>query len=80
MLSSASNSYGSSDTSCFDVDICPDLLLAGIAAFAAGAFFFLYQAITMAGKRKRRKRDVAAEEGLEADLADVFALGGFWCT
>lgn len=38
----------------FDLDICPDLLLAGIAAAAAAAFALLYTAITMAQRRKRR--------------------------
>ena len=46
---------------CFDLQICPDLILAGIAVFSAAAFFFLYQAITMNGKRKRKR---AAMESL----------------
>ena len=41
---------------CFEISICPDLLMAGIAAFAAGAFFFINQAIIDAAKRKRRRR------------------------
>ena len=40
---------------CPTVDICPDLILAGLAAAGAAAFFFIYQAITVkAGRRKRR--------------------------
>ncbi len=40
-----------------DLDICPDLLLAGIAAAAAAAFLAFYIAITMnANGRRRRKR------------------------
>lgn len=48
---SASSHYGSKkDDNCFDLEICPDLLLAGLAAFATAAFFLLYQAITMAAE------------------------------
>ena len=43
-----------------DVDICPDLLLAGIAVAAAAAFFALYTALTMEGRRKRRSLYEAA--------------------
>ena len=42
---------------CFELDICPDLLLALVAAAGAAFFFFLYMAITVAGKR-RRKRNI----------------------
>ena len=40
---------------CFEIDLCPDLLIALIAAFAAAAFFFLYDAISMNGRRRRRR-------------------------
>ena len=54
-VAAASSRGGSSGSdSCFDLELCPDLILAGFAAFGAAAFFFLYQAITMAGKRKKR--------------------------
>ncbi len=43
----------------FDIDICPDLLLAAIGAAAAGAFAILFTAITMAGRRKKRSIDEA---------------------
>ena len=48
--------YGISETyNCFKIDICPDFLLAGLAASGAAAFFWIYQAITVkaAGGRKR---------------------------
>ena len=58
MQAAASGGYGSfsggSGSNCFTIDICPDLLLAGIAAAAAGAFFLIYQAITMAARRRKR--------------------------
>jgi hypothetical protein len=42
----------------FDVDICPDLVLAGFAIFGVFAFLALFIAFKMnaAGRRKRRKR------------------------
>lgn len=48
--------FGIIDDNCdgFDLDICPDLLLAGLALAAAGAFVALFTAITMAGRRKKR--------------------------
>lgn len=66
------SSSSSSGGSCFDVDICPDLLLAGVALFAAAAFYTLYVAITMAGKKRRRRRRRAP--GLERVL-DVVSAG-----
>ena len=41
-----------------DLDICPDLLLAAIAAFGAIAFLTLYLAITMNGNGRRRRRSL----------------------
>ena len=45
---------------CPEIDICPDLLLAAIAAFSAAAFFGLYMAITAAGRRRKRSADAGA--------------------
>ena len=50
---------GSSSAGCFDIDICPDLILAGVAVFSAAAFFALYVAITMARRRKKRSEPVS---------------------
>ena len=47
-------SGGGMASSCFSIDICPDLILAAIAVAAAGAAFIIYQAITVAGRRKKR--------------------------
>mgnify|MGYP006888804581 CR=1 FL=1 len=60
MQAAASGGYGSfsgmsSGSNCFTIDICPDLLIAGIAAAAAAAFFLIYQGITMASRRRRRR-------------------------
>ena len=58
LFGSETKNYGGGSGECYNVDICPDILLAAIAVAASVAFFLLYQAITMvpAGK-KRRKRD-----------------------
>ena len=42
-----------SPPSCFSVDICPEVLLAGLTVGAAAGFFALYQQITKKGRRKR---------------------------
>ena len=51
MLAAASGGHGSysgggGSSSCFTIDICPDLLIAAIAAAAAGAFYLIYTGIT----------------------------------
>ena len=50
--------FGIIDDNCsgFDLDICPDLLLAGLALAAAGAFVALFTAITQAAAGGRRKK------------------------
>ncbi len=47
------------------LEICPDLLIAGLAVAGAAAFFLLYTGITMAGRRRRRrrKRDSSSTSG-----------------
>ena len=52
---------GSSGGSCFSLDICPDILLALIAAAAAAGFYFLYITITMAGRKRRKRREAPVE-------------------
>jgi hypothetical protein len=47
-------SGGGGTGSCLSIDICPDLILAAIAVAAGGAVFLIYQAITVAGRRKKR--------------------------
>ena len=44
---------------CFEVNICPDLLVAAIGAFGALALGVLYVTITMEQTRRRRKRGAA---------------------
>lgn len=62
-----------------DVEICPDLLLAGIAAALAGAFALLVTAITMAGRRKKRSIEYQAMHGSQLDvqklLSDLYWIG-----
>ena len=60
LLGSDSQSHGSygggggfGSSSCFTIDICPDLILAAIAAAGAAAAYLLYTAIT-AGRRRKR--------------------------
>ena len=79
---SGTDQYGShsgdgySDTpggSCFSIDICPDLLLAALAAVAAAGFLAIYIAITMAGKRKKRSDE--SEVTLFSSISDILNLG-----
>ena len=61
-----------------DLDICPDLLLAGIAAAAAGFFAALFTAITMAGRKKKRSIDDASGRpaiGFDKVIADFYWHG-----
>ena len=65
---------GSSSGSCFSVDICPDLLLAGIAAAAAAGVFVIYAAITMAAERKKRSSK-SGSNSFQSVLANIINLG-----
>lgn len=59
---------------CFEVDICPDLLIALAVLFAAVAFAALYIAITMNGRRRKR-RSIEQEE--EEGIVSVQKQGAF---
>ena len=74
----------SSAGSCFSLDICPDIILALLAAAAAAGFYFIYITITMAGRRRRRRsiecqcdkqEEEAVEEGESLWLSDILWLG-----
>ena len=52
----ASLSSSTKQDSCFDMGLCPDLLVAMVAAMAGLGFTMLYQAVTAAADRGRRKR------------------------
>ena len=76
LLSSPSQSYGSysggGSSSCFKLDICPDLLLAGLAAAFAAFFYILHTAITKKGRKKRRS--------LSSKTESMFKLKYVWDT
>lgn len=59
LSSAASSVYGAysgggGSSSCFKLDICPDLLMAGLATAFAAFFYILHTTITMKGRKKRR--------------------------
>ena len=60
---------------CFELEICPDLILAGIAAAAAAAFAILFTEITMAGRKRRRALDSYEPVSLSKVLEDLYASG-----
>lgn len=72
-------SYGShgssSDDGCGDVDICPDLLLAGLAAAGAAAFVVLFTQITMAGRKKKRSTDTGKPVKFLKVIEDLYWMG-----
>ena len=57
------------------LDICPDLLLAGLALAAAGAFMALFTAITMAGRKKKRSTDQLLPVSPSETIQDVLWMG-----
>ena len=61
-------------TNCATIDICPDLLIGALFAAGAVAFFFLYQAITKAGERKKRQ---AEEFPVFFQVQDILYQGTF---
>ena len=56
--------------SCFSLDICPDIILALLAAAAAAGFYFIYITITMAGRRRRR-RSIECQCGEDREVEEV---------
>ena len=64
--------------SCFTIDICPDLLISGLTAAAAAAFYFIYQAITVkaAGRKKRSFQNFVQSYNFN-HLLDFFTVGNF---
>ena len=58
-----------------DLDICPDLLLAGLALAAAGAFVALFTAITMQGRKKKRSTDEFLRVPIMQTLKDLYWMG-----
>ena len=65
--------YGISETyNCFKIDICPDFLLAGLAASGAAAFFWIYQAITV--KAAGRRKNEASKISLHLMILIIFLI------
>ena len=69
MLAAASGGHGSysgggGSSSCFTIDICPDLLIAAIAAAAAGAFYLIYTGITKASAKRRKRSSMPFDDAL----------------
>ena len=77
--------YGHEDqgTNCATIDICPDLLFGAIFAAGAAAFAAFYVAITMAGRR-RRKREIKDNfvKNVDSDkfviIQDIIFAGMFY--
>ena len=66
------------ECSAFDLDICPDLLLAGIAAAGAAALIALYVALTMNPNGRRKRRRSLDDEGHQFfSNTDLFLVGRF---
>lgn len=64
---------------CFELEICPDLIMAAIAAAAAAAFYIIYEAISMKGKRKRSLASSMAEKMSLGNMLDGFYVGNESC-
>ena len=62
---------------CFTIDICPDLLISGLTAAAAAAFYFIYQAITVKAGRKKRSYQNFFQSYDFNHLLDFFTVGKF---
>jgi len=58
-------------TRCLNIDLCPDLLLAAAAAAGAGIFVALWQAVSVAGRR-RKKRQIGQDNSFS-----TFTLGNY---
>jgi len=55
-----------------DLELCPDLVLAALAAAAAAGFAVLYTQITMAGRKKKRSADSRLDMPLANWMEDMY--------
>ena len=53
------------------IDICPDIILSAVAVAGAGFFFLIYTSVTMAGRRRRKKRDLNESLCRPGDLSMI---------
>ena len=68
--------HGNEDqgTNCATIDICPDLLFGAIFAAGAAAFAALYVAITMAGRRRKKREATKDKFVVNNNDYDKFSL------
>ena len=68
--------HGSEDqgTNCATIDICPDLLFGALFAAGAAAFAALYVAITMAGRRRKKREATKDKFVINNDDYDKYSL------
>ena len=59
----------------YKVDICADILLSLLVGASAVAFLLIYQGITMAPARRRRKKRSSSQDKTHIDLLDFVKLG-----
>ena len=53
------------------IDICPDIILSALAVAGAGFFYLIYTSVTMAARRKRKKRSIQNSLCRPGDLSMV---------
>ena len=53
---------GGGNDNCISIDICPDIIIAGLVAAGVAGFFLLNMAITVAAGRRRKKRYLHLEQ------------------
>ena len=80
MQAAASGGYGSysggsSGGDCFTIDICPDLLLAAIAAASAGAFYLIYINITKSSAKRKKRTLIRDNFDILDYMNDLVTIG-----
>ena len=61
---------------CISINICPDIIIAGLVAAGVAGFFLLNMAITVAAGRRRKKRNsIHLEQNILTFFEKKFYLG-----